>query len=111
MKFCLLINATDRWLESVQHALSLAQTITDTGHVINTVFFYGQAIKVIKNPELTKQWQHWQQNTQTKLQLCSTLIGNQQLNSLASQIDGFESVSLGSWIQAVETADKTVELS
>ena len=110
MKFCLFINATDKWPESVQHALSLAHSITANNHTINTVFFYGDAVKVIENEELVKQWQLWQQNTQTKLQLCSTFVETHLLTSSTQQIKGFEVVSLGSWMQAVETADKMVEL-
>lgn len=111
MKFCLMINASARWRESIQYALSLATRISASGHVINTVFFYGCAVKVIQSPEHLKQWQHWQRSTQTTLQLCSTLTEEHQLSSLASQIEGFEVVSLGSWVQAVEAADKTVELN
>jgi len=111
MKFSLMINASDQWQESIKYAFSLAQSICANGHEINTVFFYGQAVGIIQNPELIEQWQQWQKHNQSKLQLCSTLIDNQQLNSLAAQVDGFEVVSLGSWIQAVETADKSLELS
>ncbi len=111
MKFSLMINATNQWQKSIQHALSLAQCITENGHVINTVFFYGHASQIIQNSALVEPWLEWQKHTQTKFQLCSTLIENHGLSSLANSTDGFEVVSLGSWIQAAEEADKVIELS
>ena len=111
MKFCLMINASDQWRESIQYGHALAESISAAGHVINTVFFYGQAIKVVQSPELLKQWRLWQRSTQTPLMLCSALIENEQLTSVAKQAEGFEVVSLGSWVQAVEAADKTLELN
>ncbi len=111
MKFCLMINASNQWHDSIQRALSLAQCMVKNGHVINTVFFYGQASQVIQSKTMVEQWLKWQKNTQTKLQLCSTLIEERGLKSIASSTSGFEVVSLGSWIQAVEDADRVVELS
>ncbi len=111
MKFCLMINATTQWQESVQHALSLASSIYANGHEVNTVFFYGESVKVIQDSKQLQQWQTWQHKSQSNLQLCSTLTEQYQLDSLASQTSGFTVVSLASWVQAVEAADKMVELS
>jgi len=111
MKICLMINASDQWRESSQYAHALAQSIYSNGHQINTVFFYGQAVKVIQSPKHLKQWQQLQRSTHSTLQLCSTLIEKHQLDSLANTTEGFEVVSLGSLVQAMEAADKTVELN
>ena len=111
MKFCLLINPSDPWRESLQNAMSLAESMISNGHLINAVLFYGRAIEIIKYPAQLKVWQHWQRSTKTPLLFCSTLLENNQLSAYANQAKGFEVVSLGSWVQAVETADKTVELN
>ncbi len=111
MKFCLVANPSDQWQVSIDHVLSLAESMTSGGHEVNAVLFFGQAIKVIQSPAHLSRWQHWQRNTQTPLMLCSTLLENDQLSVAAKQIECFEVVSLGSWVQAVDAADKTVELS
>lgn len=110
MKFCLMINSSEQWYTAVEQAFCLAETMTSKGHVVNAVLFYGQAIKVIQASEQLKLWQQWQRNTGTPLLLCSTLLENNQLSALAVQTDCFEVVNLGSWVQAIETAEKTVEL-
>lgn len=110
MKFCLMINPSKQWRASIQHALDLVKTMTTAGHTVNTVFFYGQAIKIIEYPTQLKLWQQWGCETNTPLLLCSALLENHNLLTLSQQTKGFEAVSMGRWVQAVEQADKTVEL-
>lgn len=111
MKFCLVVNPSKQWRESIECVLSLAESMIASGHEINAVLFFGQAIKVIQSPTHLRRWQHWQRSTQTPLLLCTTLLESDRLSTAAKQTDCFEVVSLGSWVQAVEQADKTVELS
>ncbi len=110
MNFSLNINPADQWANCLQTALSLAQTICDNGHTVTTVLFYGQAIKVLQNQQTLLRWQQWQRQSNAQLLLCSTLVEANDLMDLANQTEGFTVTSLGSWVKAMEHADKTVEL-
>ncbi|MGJ8662657.1 MAG: DsrE family protein [Marinicella sp.] len=110
MKFCLIINATDQWKKSLEHAFSMIKTMDNEGHTINAVFFYGQAVQIINDRQLIQQWRQLHLNTHCQLMLCSTMIKSNNLNTQAHLIKGFDVVGMASWIQAMEAADKTLEL-
>lgn len=110
MKFCLLINASAQWQTSHQHALSLVRTLCDAGHQVNAVFMYGEAVRVIENQSLVKAWQRCYADHEIPLLLCSTQLANLDLDQI-QEPDGFEVVGLASLTQAMETADRTVELT
>ena len=111
MKFCIIINATEQWKKSLDHAFSLATTMRNEGHQINAVFFYGQAVQLVNDSGLINQWHQWQKNNTCQLMLCSTFIESSQLIKQAQCANGFEVVSMASWIQAMEAADRTLELN
>ena len=100
MNFSILINANQNWQHSLSQALS-----------VSAVFFYGQAINVLKHPELLSAWQDWQSQTQAKLMMCRTLLEDQaEALATAEQTPGFTPVGMASWLSALESSEKTLEL-
>ncbi len=110
MKFCLLINASTQWFASHQNALPLVRAMCDAGHEIHAVFMYGEAVRVIENNELLKAWQQCHEDHQIPLLLCSTQLANLDIEP-ATEIYGFEVAGLASLTQAMEAADRTLELT
>jgi sulfur relay (sulfurtransferase) complex TusBCD TusD component (DsrE family) len=109
MKFCLLINAREQWPVTMQQVLPVAQAMTAAGHQVNAVFLFGEAVKMIEHPTLVKSWQQWQQQSGTRLLLCSTQLEHWQID-VQDPPAGFEVVGLAALTQAMEQADRTVEL-
>lgn len=110
MKFCLIINSNKHWHDTIPHALQLARAMTRSGHSLNAVFFYGQAVNVIQSHATFHPWQQYQTETHCQLMLCSTMLESLDIHPEAS-IDGFSVVGLASLTQAMEMADRTVELT
>ncbi|WP_223787517.1 DsrE family protein [Marinicella meishanensis] len=110
MKFCLLINAAKQWPTTLQQALPLARAMAAEGHAVNAVFLYGEAVKLIEHPKLLKAWQQWQQHSGARLLLCSTQLQHWHIE-VDSKPPGFEVVGLAALTQAMEQADRTVELA
>mgnify|MGYP000005761901 FL=1 len=111
MNFSILINANQNWQHSLSQALSVVQLMNQQGHGVSAVFFYGQAINVLKHPELLSAWQDWQSQTQAKLMMCRTLLEDQaEALATAEQTPGFTPVGMASWLSALESSEKTLEL-
>ncbi len=109
MKFCLIINSTKQWQASLSQAMGLANAILAVGHHVDAVFLYGQAVKVIQQPDLLKAWQQWQEQHPTRLLLCATQLENLGIEH-EHNTNGFEVVGLASLTASMEAADRTVEL-
>ena len=112
MNFSIMINANQNWQHSLSQALSVVRLMDQRGHVVSAVFFYGQAINVLKHPELLSAWQSWQAQSQANLMMCRTLLDHQSdALAIAERTPGFTPVGMASWISAMESSDKTLELT
>ncbi len=111
MKFNLIINATEAWDSSSTQALRLCQTILADGHELGMVFFFGHSVKIVNSAQLLHSWQQWQQASQIKLFLCSAMVHQHQVTLPGTEIEGFKVVGLASWIDAIEQADRIIELN
>lgn len=109
MNFCLLINADEHWPITLQQALPLAQAMITDGHRVNAVFLYGEAVKMIEQADLVSAWQQWQTESGARLLLCSTQLAHWRIDAI-EQPTGFEVVGMAALTQAMEQADRTVEL-
>lgn len=111
MKFNIIINASQNWQQSCQHALVMSQTIIDEGHEIGVVFFYGQSVKIIHSNEAAHDWMQWQKQHQVHLFLCSTMLEKENTKKITNLDSCFQVVGLATWTNALENADKTIEIS
>ncbi|MCX7554956.1 DsrE family protein [Marinicella sp. S1101] len=110
MKFNLIINADSDWQDSCNEALKLCQSII-TNHQLDMVFFFGHAVNIINVSEVLKQWQQWQQSSGVSLCLCSAMVELHTNLKPNQQVEGFKVVGLASWVNAMEQADKVVEIN
>lgn len=111
MKFNLIINATDRWQASCMQALQLCQAMVAEGHELGMVFFFGHSVKLIDTKTELHLWQKWQKTHHIRLLLCSAMLEEHQVELSVTGIQSFEVGSLTSWINAIEQADKVIELN
>ncbi len=109
MKLSLLIHPGHAWQSSVRHSLLLAQAMTDQGHQVTGVFFYGTAAQIFNDPVLSSQWLDWQHSHECDLLLCRTMLEHQQLQ--APPTKDFQVVGMASWLAVAERADRIIEVS
>ncbi len=109
MKLCLMINTEHQWQESSRHGLLLAHAMTEQGHEVEAVFFYGQAVKVIQDHDLAKEWLKWRHNHPCALLLCRTMLTLR--DDKVDTVAGFDVVGMASWVAAMERADRTLEIA
>lgn len=111
MKFNLIINADSDWQSSCDEAMKLSQTITAAGHQLDMVFFFGHAVNIISSSETLECWRHWQKTTDVDLCLCSAMVESHTNLKSEQQVKGFKIVGLASWVNAMEQADKVIEIN
>ena len=109
MKFNILINPSHDWRVSLYHALQLAQTITKQKHQLLAVFFYGNAVKISTDINLQNAWQKLLQSQNVKLMLCRTMTERFEKDALLTA--GFQVAGMGQLTEAMEHADRTLEIS
>ena len=109
MKFNILINPSHDWQVSMYHALRLAQTITKSKHQLLAVFFYGDAVKISSDITLQDSWQKLLLSQDVKLMLCRTMTESFAIDPILTA--GFHVVGMGQLTEAMEHADKTLEIS
>ncbi len=109
MKFNLLINPSHCWRQSNQHALKLARAMLSDGHQVLSVFFYADSAMIATCDESQDQWLKLLQSQPSQLMICTTMIEQQELKT--HLLGAFKVVGLGQLTQAMELANKTVEIS
>lgn len=106
MKVVIMVNANRAWQESVRHAGLLVEQLRLLEQQLLMVFFYGQSVTVACRPE--QQWR--EVGKHIPLVLCRTMVEHYQLDE--SQIDDcFQVRGMATWMQAIEQADRCIELS
>ena len=107
MNCCLLINPTHHWEDTVHQAWLLASAMRQQEVGVHSVFFYGDAVRVI-NTRAADDWLALQQQSSCRLLLCRTMM--EQFDLPATQPAGFEVVGMASLASAMEQTERTVEV-
>lgn len=108
MIFNLLINPTHNWQESNQHAMKLARSMLNQGHLIQSVFFYGDSAQIAIHVNSQLAWTELTQDLPTAFLICRTMI---ESNSLKPQLQtGFSAVGMAQLASDMIISDKTIEV-
>lgn len=101
-----MVSANRNWEESVEHVGLLIEQLQVAGCRLLMVFFYGQSVNVGYCPK--QQWRKL--GERVPLVLCRTMVEHYRLDE--SQIDDcFQVAGMATWMQAVEQADRCIELN
>jgi len=103
MKYSIIINPYSDKSDAALHALKFIKVLLSKNHSINTVFFYGYAVKYAFFNN--KQWKQLADQN-ISLLACSTIA---ESYDAAQALSHFKIQGLGQWMQALLESDKTVE--
>ena len=109
--------------QSNLHAFKFAQSVIESGHHINRVFFFHEGVRVaLEQRELSqeefdynKAWRELSSEHDVELNVCVSsggrrgVVKNKTTDSTLTE--GFELVGLGQLIEAISSGDKYVEFA
>ena len=109
--------------QSNLHAFKFAQSVIESGHHINRVFFFHEGVRIaLEQRELSqeefdynKAWRELSSEHDVELNVCISsggrrgVVKNETTNSTLAE--GFELVGLGQLVEAISSGDKYVEFT
>ena len=105
------------------HALKFAQSVIQTGHNVNLVFFFHEGVSIaLDNREPSQEefdyksaWREFSTEYNVKLRVCVSsgsrrgVVKNETNSSTLAE--GFELVGLGQMVEAISSGDKYIEFA